>query len=386
MGSRVADARRRRGRPPADRRGRRGRPARRRQRGRRRAGGDAHLVRRRAAAHRARAPAATCSSRRRRREPVLLDFFVAAPGRGADPRRRARRWSPVDVVVRRRRAGVPHRRRRRAASTARRRASARRRERFGTLPLAELAAPAAALAREGVAINAEQAYVFEILDADLSRHAGVARAVLPGGPRAARGRACSRDPELATRSSGSAREGAAPFYAGDIAARDLATGCARAAACSRARTSPPTRRRRASRCASRYRGREVLTNPPPSAGGILIAYALALLERDAGAARRSRELVAAMERAQAERTPEFLEGLAEPGFLDALHRQPARLDDAHLGARRRRLGVLGHVHERRGLRRRRARHRHPRQQHDGRAGPLAARLLHPSARAGGCRR
>ena len=40
----------------------------------------------------------------------------------------------------------------------------------------------------------------------------------------------------------------------------------------------------------RYHGREVLTNPPPSAGGILIAYALALLERGvrpAGARTRS---------------------------------------------------------------------------------------------------
>ena len=29
----------------------------------------------------------------------------------------------------------------------------------------------------------------------------------------------------------------------------------------------------------RYRGHDVFTNPPPSAGGILIAYVLALLER-----------------------------------------------------------------------------------------------------------
>ena len=36
-------------------------------------------------------------------------------------------------------------------------------ERFGTMPLADLAAPAAALARDGVEVNAEQAYVFEIL-------------------------------------------------------------------------------------------------------------------------------------------------------------------------------------------------------------------------------
>jgi gamma-glutamyltranspeptidase/glutathione hydrolase len=62
-----------------------------------------------------------------------------------------------------------------------------------------------------------------------------------------------------------------------------------------------------------YRGREVLTNPPPSAGGTLIAYALALLERGPappGAA----EIVGAMERANAERTHEFLSGLSEPGF------------------------------------------------------------------------
>jgi len=31
-----------------------------------------------------------------------------------------------------------------------------------------------------------------------------------------------------------------------------------------------------------YRGRDVLTNPPPSSGGILIAYALDLLERAGG--------------------------------------------------------------------------------------------------------
>jgi gamma-glutamyltranspeptidase / glutathione hydrolase len=59
----------------------------------------------------------------------------------------------------------------------------------------------------------------------------------------------------------------------------------------------------------------VLTNPPPSAGGVLIAYALALLGRSAGPPSVP-ELVAAMEAAQAERTPDFLDGLAEPGFLE----------------------------------------------------------------------
>ena len=57
----------------------------------------------------------------------------------------------------------------------------------------------------------------------------------------------------------------------------------------------------------RYHGREVLTNPPPSAGGLLIAYALALLERSPGKPDAA-ALVAAMEAAQAERTP----GLPRP--------------------------------------------------------------------------
>jgi len=65
-----------------------------------------------------------------------------------------------------------------------------------------------------------------------------------------------------------------------------------------------------------YRGREVLTNPPPSAGGTLLAYALALLERAGGDAPDAVALARAMEAAQSERTPAFLEGLAEPGFLE----------------------------------------------------------------------
>jgi gamma-glutamyltranspeptidase/glutathione hydrolase len=69
----------------------------------------------------------------------------------------------------------------------------------------------------------------------------------------------------------------------------------------------------------RYHGREVLTNPPPSAGGILIAYALALLERGSGPPDLA-AIVDAMEAAQGERTQGFLEGLAEPGFLEAFMR------------------------------------------------------------------
>jgi gamma-glutamyltranspeptidase/glutathione hydrolase len=59
----------------------------------------------------------------------------------------------------------------------------------------------------------------------------------------------------------------------------------------------------------------VLTNPPPSAGGTLLGYALGLLDRDPPPP-DALALVRAMERAQDERTSEFLTGLSEPGFLD----------------------------------------------------------------------
>ena len=55
-----------------------------------------------------------------------------------------------------------------------------------------------------------------------------------------------------------------------------------------------------------------------------------------------------METVQAERTPEFLAGLPEPGVPRALRARAAGGHDAHLGGRRRRLGVRGHVHEREG--------------------------------------
>jgi gamma-glutamyltranspeptidase/glutathione hydrolase len=67
-----------------------------------------------------------------------------------------------------------------------------------------------------------------------------------------------------------------------------------------------------------YRGREVLTNPPPSAGGTLLALAMARLDERSAGAPSAVEVVAIMEEAQALRTPAFAEGLVEPGFADRL--------------------------------------------------------------------
>ena len=62
-------------------------------------------------------------------------------------------------------------------------------------------------------------------------------------------------------------------------------------------------------------GREVLTNPPPSSGGILIADALGILERldEPTDADVIAEVIASTNRARDE---EFLEGLATEGYLE----------------------------------------------------------------------
>jgi gamma-glutamyltranspeptidase/glutathione hydrolase len=73
-----------------------------------------------------------------------------------------------------------------------------------------------------------------------------------------------------------------------------------------------------------FRGTEVLTNPPPSSGGILIAYCLGLLER-LGERSGPEQLVAAMGAANAARGETFAEALYGEG-LEASLLDSAALD------------------------------------------------------------
>jgi gamma-glutamyltranspeptidase/glutathione hydrolase len=236
------------------------------------------------------------------REPVLLDFFVAAPGHGADLDARAP-LLPVDVafgdVIQVFNIG--------AASCGCYGTPAgicAAAERFGTMPLADLVAPAIAHARAGVVIILEPIYA----------STAESRALFMPEGRVPRAGDVLRDPPLADSLERLGAEGAAPFYAGDIGAAISARVCELGGVLTRedlaAYRAEPREPVRVS-----YRGRDVLTNPPPSAGGTLLGYALALIDRDP-APPDAPALVRAMERAQAERTPEFLTGLAEPGFLE----------------------------------------------------------------------
>ena len=89
-----------------------------------------------------------------------------------------------------------------------------------------------------------------------------------------------------------------------------------------------------------YRGREVLTNPPPSSGGILIADALGILERleEPTDAAVIAEVIASTNRARDE---EFLEGLATEGYLEQFLAKEA-LDSVATEVRSR-LGNTTHI-------------------------------------------
>jgi gamma-glutamyltranspeptidase/glutathione hydrolase len=65
---------------------------------------------------------------------------------------------------------------------------------------------------------------------------------------------------------------------------------------------------------ARFRGHDVLTNAPPSSGGILIAYSLGVLER-LGERSGVEQLVAATEAANARRTEDFHQGLHDDDYV-----------------------------------------------------------------------
>jgi gamma-glutamyltranspeptidase / glutathione hydrolase len=66
-----------------------------------------------------------------------------------------------------------------------------------------------------------------------------------------------------------------------------------------------------------YRGRQVLTNPPPNAGGTLLAMAMERLDRTDGVP-DAVELADVMESVQAERTPEFVSRLGSTTHISVL--------------------------------------------------------------------
>jgi gamma-glutamyltranspeptidase/glutathione hydrolase len=243
-------------------------------------------------------------------EPVLLDFIVAAPGYGADVAARSP-LVPVEVDFAGDAIQIFHVGASSCGAYGTPAGIDAAMRRWGSLPLADLAAPAAGLARDGIVVNAQQAEVAGLLEAIIRISPELTAMFAPDGPVVREGDVvCS--PELGDTIERLGAEGCAPFYTGDIAAAVVAcvaggggTLTAEDLRCYEAIEREPL--------SVRYRGRDVLTNPPPSAGGILLALSLLLLDQTPSPPPLAL-VVRAMEEAQSARTPEFVEGLGEPAF------------------------------------------------------------------------
>jgi gamma-glutamyltranspeptidase / glutathione hydrolase len=247
--------------------------------------------------------------------PTLIDFFVAAPGLDGIERRSELVPVPVHFdaetvqtfYVGPASCGVP--------GTAAGLEHALRR--FGSMPLSELVGPGVRLAREGAPLSSQQAYLLEILAPIHEAMSGTRELYAPRGARLGEGERFAF-PELAEALERYGAEGAEPFYRGEVAAAisDFVVAHGGSLGPGDLASYEPVERKP---IAASFRGAEVLTNPPPSSGGILVAYCLGLLERF-GERSGPEELVAAMSAADERRDLEFAEALyragMEAGFLD----------------------------------------------------------------------
>jgi gamma-glutamyltranspeptidase/glutathione hydrolase len=277
------------------------------------------------------------------RRDVLLDFSVAIPGLGLDPGQAGE----MEVVhlpfgagdttqafhVGAASCAVP--------GTVAGLAAAH--ELLGTVPWPELLAPAVALARDGFELAPMQAVVHRLLEQVL--HRDEAGHDVYGPPDSLRAGERIALPDLAAALELIADRGADDFYRGDLARAIAAASTERGGRITGADlASFRVIRRRPVRV--RYRDMELVSNPPPSSGGILIAYALRLLDLlGVGGPPGSAEAIArlaevARETARA-RTPSFVAALHRgglPGVL--LSDERVELAAAAIERRGARAGVL----------------------------------------------
>jgi gamma-glutamyltranspeptidase/glutathione hydrolase len=239
--------------------------------------------------------------RARDRSTRLFDFFVSVPGGGADPAAMESLEidfsggavvpyliGPASAAV----PGVPL-----GLEAAWRR--------FGSKPWPELIEPSIALAREGVEVTPAQGVFHTLLDAILCfRPEGEAIYRVNVGERL-------RIPELGDTLRLIADRGASVLYTGELAeaVADTATNISTAdlAGYRVIRRRPVT---------GTFRGREFQSNPPPSSGGVLIAYGLRMI--DAWGRHDPVAVVEAMREQAAARDNSFLNELYRGGLARRL--------------------------------------------------------------------
>lgn len=205
---------------------------------------------------------------------VLFDFFVDTPGIGQSGAHPEPHFLPVtvrfpsstqvfnvglgSVAVPGNLAGLLH-----------------VQHRLGLLEPAAATAPAARLAREGVTVDRQQAYIFTLLEPILTLTEAGRRLFTPRGRLLKTGERFV-NPELAT-ALDDLSACAEALYRGELATRIEADMQAGQGLLNRADLAAYRVRERQPLVVD-YRGHQLLTNPPPAFGGELLGLALQLLE------------------------------------------------------------------------------------------------------------
>lgn len=206
---------------------------------------------------------------------TLFNFFVDTPGRGLKSKHLKPHFLPITVrfpsseqVFN---TGLGS-----AAVPGNLRGFLHIHEKLGCLPLAQVLAPAIHLARDGLRLNKLQSYVLNLLYPIMTMMPAGRTIFEPNGSYLGHNDHFA-NPDLAAFLETLPHEGDRAFYEGNLArciAEDMDTGHGLITEADLAAYQvieyPPLR--------VNYRGFQLLTNPPPSWGGILIASALRLLE------------------------------------------------------------------------------------------------------------
>ncbi len=272
-----------------------------------------------------------------RGESHLLDFFVAAPGRGLEGREPTA-LVPIDVrfaedAIQRFNVGPASN-----GAYGTTLGLAQTLERFGSLRLADLTAAPARAAREGVEVVPMQAFLFTVLEPIITSTPECAAIYAPDGRLLAEGDTI-RLPDVGDLLDRLGAEGPGFLYSGDVAHAVSDWVVERGGMLSREDlASYEVIEREPARVT--YRGREVLTNPPPSSGGILIADALGILER-LDQPHDPFVIAEVMESTNRARDEAFHEGLRTEGFLERFLAKQA-LDSVATEVRSR-LGNTTHI-------------------------------------------
>ncbi|HKI62933.1 MAG TPA: gamma-glutamyltransferase [Mariprofundaceae bacterium] len=149
-------------------------------------------------------------------------------------------------------------------------------EQHGRMPLIETLTPAIQTARHGIRLNALQASFIRLLRPILTDTPASRSLHAPGGELLVEGD-LFKNPDLANTLEFLAIEGIDDLYQGDMA-RSIVNACAPGGLLSMKDMCAEQVQIRTPLSTPMLSGM-LLTNPPPSSGGILISYSLALLER-----------------------------------------------------------------------------------------------------------